>query len=63
MALPKKKYSKASQGKRRSHLGLTPPATDVCPHCHSPKLSHRVCPTCGWYNDREAIEVKPAKKK
>ncbi|MGB6873532.1 MAG: 50S ribosomal protein L32 [Dehalococcoidia bacterium] len=62
MALPKKKTAKARQGKRRSHLKLTLPATDVCPHCHSPKLSHHVCPSCGWYNAREAIEVKPAKK-
>jgi large subunit ribosomal protein L32 len=60
--LPKKKTPKSRQGKRRSHLGLTAPATDVCPHCHSRKLAHRVCPTCGWYNDREVIEVKPAKK-
>jgi large subunit ribosomal protein L32 len=62
MALPKKKTAKSRQGKRRSHLKLTPPATDVCSHCHSPKLPHRVCPSCGWYNDREIIEVKPAKK-
>lgn len=63
MALPKKKTSQARQGKRRSHLKLTQPAMDACPHCHSPKLSHRVCPNCGWYGDREAIEVKPVKKK
>ena len=60
--LPKKKCAKARQGKRRSHLKLTPPARDVCPHCHNPKLPHHVCPNCGWYNGREAIEVKPAKK-
>lgn len=63
MALPKKKTSKSRQGKRRSHQGLASPAMDACPHCHSPKLSHRVCPNCGWYGDREAIEVKPSKKK
>jgi large subunit ribosomal protein L32 len=62
MALPKKKTAKSSQGKRRSHLKLGLPAMDVCPHCHSPKLAHCVCPKCGWYNDREAIEVKPSKK-
>jgi len=63
MALPKKKTAKARQGKRRSHLKLTLPATDVCPHCHSPKLPHHVCPNCGWYNGREVIEIKPAKNK
>lgn len=62
MALPKKRTAKSRQGKRRSHLKLNLPAMDVCSHCHSPKLSHYVCPNCGWYNDREAIEVKPAKK-
>jgi len=62
MALPKKKTAKSRQGKRRSHLKLGLLAMDVCSHCHSPKLSHRVCPQCGWYNDREAIEVKPSKK-
>ena len=62
MALPKKKTSKSRQGKRRSHSALALPAMDACPHCHGVKLSHRVCPNCGWYDDREAIEVKPSKK-
>jgi len=63
MALPKKKSAKARQGKRRSHLKLSLPALDVCPQCHSPKLAHRVCPTCGSYNDRQEIEVKTPKRK
>ncbi|MEA3253910.1 MAG: 50S ribosomal protein L32 [Chloroflexota bacterium] len=58
MALPKKKYSKERQGKRRSHLSRTVSALDVCPQCHSPKLAHHVCPTCGSYNNRQVIEVK-----
>ena len=63
MALPKKKYAKARQGKRRSHLKLALPALSECPQCHSPKLAHRVCPTCGSYNGRQAIEVKAPKRK
>ena len=62
-ALPKKKYPKSRQGKRRSHLALTPPALDKCPQCHSSKLAHHVCPTCGNYNNRQAIEVKAPKKR
>ena len=62
-AQPKRKYAKARQGRRRGHLGLTPPRLDYCPQCHSPKLSHHVCPTCGSYAGREAIEVKSPKKK
>ena len=60
---PKKKYPKSRQGKRRSHLALTLPALDRCPQCHSPKLAHHFCPTCGNYNDRQIIEVKKPRKK
>jgi large subunit ribosomal protein L32 len=62
-ALPKRKYAKARQGKRRAHLGIDAPALDYCPQCNSPKLSHRVCPTCGTYSGREVIAVKGSKKK
>jgi len=62
-ALPKRKYAKARQGKRRGHLGVAVPRIDYCPQCHSPKLSHHVCPICGTYGGREVIEIKTPKKK
>ncbi|HEY82103.1 MAG TPA: 50S ribosomal protein L32 [Dehalococcoidia bacterium] len=61
MALPKRKTSKARRDKRRSHLSLNAPHLDSCPQCHSPKLPHHVCPTCGTYAGREIIEVKGPK--
>ena len=61
--LPKKKYPKARQGKRRSHLAKTPAAFIECSRCHSTKLSHQVCPACGTYDGREDIEIKGPKKK
>ncbi len=63
MGLPKKKYPKSRQGKRRSHLALKPPATVECPQCHSSKLPYHVCPVCGTYDGREVIKVKSPKKK
>ena len=63
MALPKRKTAKARRGKRRSHFGLNPPQLDYCPQCHSPKLPHHVCPTCGSYAGREVIEIEGPKKK
>ncbi|MFC1993094.1 50S ribosomal protein L32 [Chloroflexota bacterium] len=62
-ALPKRKYAKARQGKRRSHLGRTSPPLDYCPQCRSSKLAHHVCPVCGSYAGREVIEVKSPEKK
>ena len=63
MALPKRKTSKARKGKRRAHHALTPPALDRCPQCHSPKLAHHVCPTCGSYAGREVVKVKAKSRK
>ncbi|HEX9975853.1 MAG TPA: 50S ribosomal protein L32 [Dehalococcoidales bacterium] len=61
--LPKRKYAKARQGKRRNHIKVSPPSTQLCPQCQSPKLPHRACPTCGYYNGREVVEVKSREKK
>lgn len=61
--LTKKKYFKARQGERRSHLHLEQPPMNECPQCHSPKMPHRVCPTCGTYNGREVIKIKAPKEK
>jgi large subunit ribosomal protein L32 len=61
--LPKKKYPKSRQGKRRSHLALETPAMMDCPQCHTPKQPHHVCLTCGTYSGREAVKVKSPKKK
>lgn len=63
MALPKRKYAKARQGKRRSHLKLNLPTLAICPQCHSHKLAHHACPICGNYNNRQAIEIKTPKRK
>ena len=57
MPVPKRKTSKAKRNSRRSSTEkLTAPAISECPQCHSPKLPHRVCPECGYYNGREVVE-------
>lgn len=60
--LPKKKTSKAAQGKRRAHLGISPIQLAVCPECNSPKMFHQVCPTCGTYKGKEYIKVSRPQK-
>lgn len=58
--LPKRKYPKARQGKRRSHLRMQPSHIIGCPQCHNPRLAHHVCPTCGYYKGREAVPLGSA---
>ena len=62
-ALPKRKIAKARQGKRRSHHALKSPALSECSQCHSPKLPHHACQTCGTYAGRQVIDVEGLKKK
>ncbi len=61
--LPKRKYAKARQGERRSHLGVVKPSLEECPQCHNAKLTHHVCLTCGSYAGKEVIEIESSKKK
>ncbi|MBI5105250.1 MAG: 50S ribosomal protein L32 [Solirubrobacterales bacterium] len=55
MAVPKQKQSHARTSKRRATHKLEAPSFNACPHCHSPRRPHRVCPTCGYYGGREVV--------
>jgi large subunit ribosomal protein L32 len=57
MPNPKRRHSKSRGRKRRTHDALKRVATTACPNCQQPKLSHRVCPRCGYYAGRQVIEV------
>jgi large subunit ribosomal protein L32 len=60
MAVPKQKQSKARRDKRRANHKISAPTYNECPQCHSPRLPHRVCPECGYYDKRQVIEPKGA---
>jgi large subunit ribosomal protein L32 len=58
MAVPKKKTSKSkTRSRRASAWKLDAPARSLCPRCGNAKTPHTVCPSCGWYRDRVAIDV------
>jgi large subunit ribosomal protein L32 len=58
VGVPKRRVSHARKGDRRAHLALTAPVLVECDHCHEMKQPHHVCPNCGWYNGRQAIDLK-----
>ena len=61
MAVPKRKVSGARRDKRRSsHWKLAIPGVVACPKCGEPRLPHRACKACGFYNGREVIAVESA---
>jgi large subunit ribosomal protein L32 len=58
MPVPKRKTSKTRAKSRKNHWKLEAKSTSKCPNCSAPKLSHRVCPTCGYYKGKSVIAVK-----
>lgn len=57
MAVPKAKTSKSKKRMRRTHKNLSVPGMTVCPQCGELKLSHRVCPACGYYDGKLVVEA------
>lgn len=61
MANPKRRWSKARTGKRRSQWKLTLPGLVSCPQCHTFKLPHKVCDECGYYKGKEILKKVESK--
>lgn len=57
---PKKRHSRARQGKRRASISMTVTKSIACPNCDAPQISHRVCSTCGFYKGKQILNVKQA---
>lgn len=55
MAHPKRKISKSRRDKRRTHYKATAPSLSNCSNCGEIKLSHRACPSCGYYSGRSVF--------
>lgn len=59
MPVPKRRHSKSRRDKRRSSTEFVTPANlGTCSRCGEPKLPHRVCPSCGYYKNREVVFMK-----
>lgn len=55
MAVPKRKTSPSRRGMRRSHDALKKVNVSECSNCHSRKLSHHLCKSCGYYKGRHVL--------
>lgn len=59
MAVPKQRKGRMStRARRSSNDKVAAPARSECPQCGEAKLPHRVCPNCGFYKDREVLDVE-----
>lgn len=54
---PKKRHSRARQGKRRASIRLAVSQGATCANCSRPVLPHQVCGKCGYYDGRQVLAV------
>ncbi|MBP1630068.1 MAG: rpmF [Bacteroidetes bacterium] len=56
MPNPKHRFSQTRTAKRRTHHKVEGVNVSTCSNCGAAMVSHRVCPECGYYRGKLAIE-------
>jgi len=62
MALQKRRRGPARTAHQRSawmrKSGQNRPLVQTCPNCGAPRIPHRVCMACGFYNGAQVAAAK-----
>lgn len=58
MAVPARRTSKTRKRLRRTHYKLQVPGMSACSNCGELCKAHHVCPSCGYYGDKEVVKTK-----
>ena len=58
MAVPARRTSKTTKRMRRTHFKLNVTGLVKCSNCGATISSHRVCPECGYYDNKPVVDVK-----
>jgi len=60
MPVPKRRTSSTRRDKRRANWKLVAGSISNCPQCGEPRIPHRVCRHCGFYDGR--MVTRPAEE-
>ncbi|HEX8296575.1 MAG TPA: 50S ribosomal protein L32 [Chthoniobacteraceae bacterium] len=60
MGVPKRKTSKMRLRTRKAANRWHAPNLDKCSQCSSTVVSHRACPSCGYYKGRQVLTIEAA---
>lgn len=61
--LPKRRHTRARQGKRRRAIKLKEVTLEKCPQCDALKRPHTLCSNCGYYKGKAVLLKKEKKEK
>jgi large subunit ribosomal protein L32 len=57
VAVPKRRLSSSKRDMRRAnHDKVSAPNVVPCQNCSAPTVSHRACPSCGFYKGRDVLK-------
>jgi len=48
--------------RRANHDKVSAPNVVPCANCSAPTVSHRACPSCGFYKGRAVLKTEPTEK-
>ncbi len=51
------RHTKGKRNRVRSHHALAPRVFGACGHCGVPAIPHEVCANCGYYRNRQVVDV------
>ncbi len=57
MGVPKRKTSKMRLRTRKAANRWQAPKAGKCPQCGATARAHIACPSCGYYKDRQVLDV------
>lgn len=60
---PKKRHSRQRQGKRRHSISFGIPHGVECLNCKTLNMPHTICKKCGYYQNRQIINMEKKPKK
>jgi large subunit ribosomal protein L32 len=43
--------------RRANHDKVTAPQLVACANCGEPSVSHRACPSCGFYKGKKVVDI------
>ncbi len=55
MAVPRSRSSNQRKNTKRAHHAKKAKHCIPCTNCGTARLSHRICPSCGYYNNRSIL--------
>ena len=58
MAVPKRKTSRMKRRQRKAANRYEGVQATYCTNCPAPSTPHRVCPSCGFYNGKQVLNVE-----